>query len=61
MWYGLLDKDTHPPNRLYFGDCLDVMRQEVPDESVDLYLDPGIPPSRASVCSGAAPAGGKTP
>ena len=29
------------PNRLYFGDCLDVMREEMPDESVDLiYLDP---------------------
>ena len=29
------------PNRLYFGDCLDVMRENLPDESVDLiYLDP---------------------
>ena len=29
------------PNKLYFGDCLDVMREDVPDESVDLiYLDP---------------------
>ena len=29
------------PNRLYFGDCLDVMREDVADESVDLiYLDP---------------------
>ena len=28
-------------NRLYFGDCLDVMREDVDDESVDLiYLDP---------------------
>ena len=28
-------------NRLYFGDCLDVMRQDIPSESVDLiYLDP---------------------
>ena len=28
-------------NRLYFGDCLDVLREDVPDESVDLiYLDP---------------------
>ena len=28
-------------NRLYFGDCLDVMRDDIPDESVDLiYLDP---------------------
>lgn len=30
-----------PTNRLYFGDCLEVMREEIPDESVDLiYLDP---------------------
>ncbi|MXY49923.1 MAG: site-specific DNA-methyltransferase [Gemmatimonadetes bacterium] len=29
------------PNRLYFGDCLDVMREFIPDKSVDLiYLDP---------------------
>ena len=29
------------PNRLYFGDCLDVLREDVADESVDLvYLDP---------------------
>ena len=28
-------------NRLYFGDCLDVLREDVPGESVDLiYLDP---------------------
>ena len=28
-------------NRLYFGDCLDVMREDLTDESVDLiYLDP---------------------
>ena len=28
-------------NRLYFGDCLDVMREDIPSESVDLiYLDP---------------------
>ena len=28
-------------NRLYFGDCLDVMREDIADESVDLiYLDP---------------------
>jgi len=31
----------HAPNRLYFGDCLDVMRENIADESVDLiYLDP---------------------
>ena len=29
------------PNRLYFGDCLEVMREDVPTETVDLiYLDP---------------------
>ena len=29
------------PNRLYYGDCLEVMRSELPPESVDLiYLDP---------------------
>lgn len=29
------------PNRLYFGDCLDVMRESIASESVDLiYLDP---------------------
>ena len=28
-------------NRLYFGDCLEVLREDIPDESVDLiYLDP---------------------
>ena len=29
------------PNTLYYGDNLDILRQYVPDESVDLiYLDP---------------------
>lgn len=29
------------PNRLFYGDCLTIMRQELPDDSVDLiYLDP---------------------
>lgn len=29
------------PNKLYYGDNLDVLRRHVPDESVDLiYLDP---------------------
>ena len=29
------------PNTLYYGDNLQVMRQHIPDESVDLvYLDP---------------------
>ena len=30
-----------PPNRLYYGDNLDVLRNHIADESVDLiYLDP---------------------
>ena len=29
------------PNRLYFGDCLEIMAEYIPDESIDLiYLDP---------------------
>ena len=33
--------DASTINRLYFGDNLDILRQYVPDESVDLiYLDP---------------------
>ena len=32
---------TSEPNRLYFGDCLEVMRRDIDSESVDLiYLDP---------------------
>jgi site-specific DNA-methyltransferase (adenine-specific) len=28
-------------NKLYFGDNLNIMREQIPDESVDLiYLDP---------------------
>jgi len=28
-------------NRLYYGDNLDILREHIPDESVDLiYLDP---------------------
>ncbi|MCK4504613.1 MAG: restriction endonuclease [Candidatus Aegiribacteria sp.] len=35
-------------NKLYFGDCLDVMRESIPDESVDLvYLDPPFNSKRA--------------
>ena len=31
----------NPPNKLFYGDNLDVLRLHVPDESVDLvYLDP---------------------
>ena len=34
-------QDMSEPNRLYFGDCLDVIQDYVSDESVDLiYLDP---------------------
>ena len=32
---------TSDANRLFFGDCLEVMREDIPSESVDLiYLDP---------------------
>jgi DNA modification methylase len=32
------------PNRLYYGDNLDIMRRHIADESVDLiYLDPLYP------------------
>ena len=35
-------------NTLYFGDCLNVMREHIPDESIDLiYLDP---PFKESGC-----------
>lgn len=31
----------YAPNKLYFGDCLEVMQEDIADESVDLiYLDP---------------------
>jgi len=33
--------DAEPHNKLYFGDNLEVLRDKVPSESVDLvYLDP---------------------
>ena len=33
--------DMSAANRLYFGDCLEVMQDDIPSESVDLiYLDP---------------------
>ena len=32
---------VNAPKRLYFGDCLEVMRDDIPSDSVDLvYLDP---------------------
>ena len=35
------DQSSANPNRLYFGDNLDILREHVADESVDLiYLDP---------------------
>lgn len=35
------EEDISAANRLYFGDCLEVMRENIPEESVDLiYLDP---------------------
>ena len=33
--------DMNTANRLYFGDCLEVMRESIASDSVDLiYLDP---------------------
>ena len=35
------DQSSDHPNRLYFGDNLEILREHVADESVDLiYLDP---------------------
>ncbi len=46
------------PNRLYFGDCLDVMRQDIADESIDLiYLDPRSTRSGSTTPSSAALSG----
>lgn len=40
------------PNQLYFGDCLDVMREELPSNSIDLiYLDPPSTPSASTTSS----------
>ena len=33
---GTQEQMTTKPNRLYFGDCLEVMREDIPSESVDL-------------------------
>ena len=46
-------------NRLYFGDCLDVMRRDVKNESVDLiYADPPPSiPSESTMPLSAAPSG----
>lgn len=36
------------PNTLYYGDNLDVLRQHIPDESIDLiYLDPPFNSNRS--------------
>jgi site-specific DNA-methyltransferase (adenine-specific) len=45
-------------NRLYYGDNLQVLRDHVPDESVDLiYLDPPFNPNAGyNVCTGPPPA-----
>lgn len=40
-------REENALNKLYFGDCLDVLRNEIADESVDLvYLDPPFNSSR---------------
>ena len=36
-----LDRKPDPPNTLYYGDNLDILRRYIDDESIDLiYLDP---------------------
>lgn len=41
MKYAHIGSGIAKPNTLYFGDCLEVMREDIPTESVDLiYLDP---------------------
>ncbi|HEV8607915.1 MAG TPA: hypothetical protein VGQ99_21450 [Tepidisphaeraceae bacterium] len=36
-----LDRKPDPPNTLYYGDNLDILRRHVEDESINLiYLDP---------------------
>ena len=41
MKYAHIGSGVAKPNTLYFGDCLEVMREDIPTESVDLiYLDP---------------------
>ena len=43
--------DAPPPNTLYYGDNLDVLRQHVVDASVDLvYLDPPFNATRTTTC-----------
>lgn len=45
-------------NKLFFGDCLDVLRNEIPDESVDLvYLDPPFNSNRSYNLLFSAPSG----
>ena len=55
------DQSSANPNRLYFGDNLDILREHVADESVDLiYLDPPFNSNKnykapmASMAQGAA-------
>ena len=43
---------TTMPNTLYYGDNLDMLRQHVADESVDLvYLDPPFNSNANYMCS----------
>ena len=36
-----LERKPDPPNTLYYGDNLDILRRYIDDESIDLiYLDP---------------------
>jgi 16S rRNA G966 N2-methylase RsmD len=43
------------PNKLYYGDNLDVLRKHIADESVDLvYLDPPSIPAATTTCCSAS-------
>lgn len=47
-----------PENTLYYGDNLDILREHIPDESVDLiYLDPPFNSRRRPTSPSASPSG----
>ena len=51
---GRVCNDRPSPNQLYFGDNLEILRQHIADESVDLiYLDPPFNPAAALKAGGA--------
>ena len=61
LCYALANMD--PTNKLYFGDNLKILREYVPDASVDLiYLDPPFNTGHTeSVCEALPCSGGFTP